>query len=159
HVCDRSRQQARGRGDSPHNGADVVWPHGRRQIAKNDRGIMQTRARNGLGHAHHLEPRTKIQWWRISLRLGVAAIHWLGFSGRISLSQAAGCLRQLACERLACVGWVARSRHRSFVRGLLPATVNKLTASDLVGGEPSVTGSWRYLKWPARAVSSGTARQ
>jgi len=30
---------------------------------------------------------------------------------------------------------VARTRHRSFVRGLLPATINKFAASDLVGGD------------------------
>jgi len=81
----------------------------------NDRELCQTRSRDRLGHAHHFEPRTEITWWGLSLRFGVAAIHWLGFGGRYRLSQPQAAYDNIACERI--LPWmVARTRDKSFVR-------------------------------------------
>src|SRR5436190_955690 len=74
----------------------------------------------------------EIQWRRISLRLGVAAVYGMGVSGRVQVPPGAPGTSEPAPERVAGAGRLARPRNRSSFGRLLSADRDQFSAPDLV---------------------------
>src|SRR5260370_16624736 len=63
----------------------VVWPARDSESQPNDCPTGCSRASKRLGYADHFFSCTQVRCRRLPLRLGVAAVHGMGFSGRIPL--------------------------------------------------------------------------
>src|SRR5947208_11217875 len=61
------------------------WVEGR----PHNYSACNSRSRNRLGHENYFLKVPEIQRWRVSLRLGLAAVYWMGVGGRIQLSSRA----------------------------------------------------------------------
>jgi len=146
-VCDTDRRQLSSKWTSDSVTTVPMWfGYGRRQIANKRSRNYATAHETDCGMAS-CEPRAKYNG-AISLRLGVAAIHWLGFSGRNSYHKA-GCLDNLRANACS-VGWVSRpTSHEVLYRGLLTrwstSRRHQIWSAD-DGAQPLLSGISAQLK-------------
>jgi GH15 family glucan-1,4-alpha-glucosidase len=121
------------------------------QMAEKTITVFEFRSSDRLGHADHFREFAKVQRRRISLRIGVAAVHRVGVGGGVSVSS-----RQLGlCEfGVAGVRWVVGACDRGALRNELRAALDEFAAADLVGGDGSEPNLARAVWIGARCGSA-----